>query len=67
MKNNKLFYFFLMNKMNRVFILIECYDGIFGINCSGICGYCYVLFCIYLYEILLVRYLCGILYFKFCF
>lgn len=40
MKNNKLFYFSLMNKTNRAFILIECYDGTFGTNCSGTCGHC---------------------------
>lgn len=57
MKNNKLFYFSLINKTNRAFILIECYDGTFGTNCSGTCGHCHVLFRIYLYEILLARYL----------
>lgn len=24
-----------------IYILVGCEDGIFGINCSSICGYCY--------------------------
>lgn len=34
-------YLSLMNKMSLVFILIECYDGTFGTNCSVTCGHCH--------------------------